>query len=99
MFSTEYLMNELDAGVQKILEKLKKEKAENQHLRNEIIELQNELNSTKKNIKALENKNKEIKVVSGLAGNVEHKRLMKHKLNSLIKEIDLCIAEVKQKSI
>ena len=99
MASIDDLLNELENKMLQISNKLQRISRENEMLRNEIAQLETDLESSKKEVKALEHKNKEIKVVSGLAGNAEHKRLMKHKLNSLVKEIDLCIAEVKKKSI
>ncbi|MDO5656583.1 MAG: hypothetical protein Q4G27_10625 [Flavobacteriaceae bacterium] len=99
MTSTDGLIKELDDKVLRLLTALQKAEKENLVLRKDIDQLEADLDSSKKELKALENKNKEIRVASALAGSAEHKRLMKHKLNSLVKEIDLCIAEVKKKSI
>ncbi len=46
-------------------------------------------------IQLLKEENKKLKVVSAISGNEEYKRLMKLQLNKLIKEIDLCILELK----
>ncbi|MRJ11367.1 hypothetical protein EDL98_09835 [Ornithobacterium rhinotracheale] len=43
--------------------------------------------------------NKNLKIASALGGNPEHKKLMKLKINRLIKEVDLCMAEVNKKSL
>lgn len=99
MFSTDELITELEGVIERVLQDRNRLVSELNQLKNEKSELLSQLNHAVKDIKVLENKNKEMKVVSGLNGNVEHKRLMKHKLNSLIKEVDLCIAEVKKKSI
>lgn len=99
MTAVDDLLFELEQKIANQSNKLQRYIKENQILQNEIQKLENDLETSIKEIKTLENKNKEIKVVSGLAGNAEHKRLMKHKLNGLVKEIDLCIAEVKRKSI
>ena len=99
MAAIDDLLDRLEEEVVNLTVKLQQIRKENEKLRAEITELETGLETSKKEIKALEHKNKEIKVVSGLSGNAEHKRLMKHKLNSLVKEIDLCIAEVNKKSI
>ncbi len=99
MISTDDLITELEDVIRKLLIDKKKAEANLEDLKNERNDLQKQLDQSLKEIKILENKNKEMKIVSGLSGNTEHRRLMKHKLNSLIKEVDLCIAEVKKKSI
>lgn len=99
MVSLNDLFIDLEKVVQQLLVKLNSKNKRVLELEKEVIELKEELSTSKKELKVLENKYKEIKVVSGLSGNAEHKRLMKHKLNSLIKEVDLCIAEVKNKSL
>ncbi|MDG4946902.1 hypothetical protein NMK71_10780 [Weeksellaceae bacterium KMM 9713] len=99
MISTDDLITELEDVIRKLLLDKKKTEASLEELKNERNDLQKQLDQSLKEIKILENKNKEMKIVSGLSGNSEHRRLMKHKLNSLIKEVDLCIAEVKKKSI
>jgi chromosome segregation ATPase len=98
MFSTNDLITELEDVIAKLLLEKKKITSELHQIEKERDELQKKFDQSLKEIKVLENKNKEIKIVSGLTGNSEHKRLMKHKLNSLIKEVDLCIADVKKKS-
>lgn len=99
MVSTNDLITELENVIQQLLLEQKKLKNQLHQANSEQTELQQQLDLSLKEIKILENKNKEMKIVSGLAGNSEHKRLMKHKLNSLIKEVDLCIAEIKKQSI
>lgn len=99
MVSLNDLFIDLEKVVQQLLVKLNSKNKRVLELEKEVVELKEELSASKKELKVLENKYKEIKVVSGLSGNAEHKRLMKHKLNSLIKEVDLCIAEVKNKSL
>lgn len=38
---------------------------------------------------------KQIKLISAISGNPDHNRLMKNHINRLIKEIDACIAHLK----
>lgn len=99
MASTDDLLNSLDRALHSVFAELEKSRNLNKKLSGEIQVLESELEESQKTVKALENKNKEIKVASALSGSTEHKRLMKHKLNSLVKDIDLCIAGVKKRSI
>lgn len=99
MVSTEDLFVELEGVIRQLTNALQQSRNEVIELKRELNELKSQLDDTQKNLKVLEHKNKEIKVVSGLSGNAEHKRLMKLKLNSLIKEVDLCIAEIKKQSL
>lgn len=99
MPSTDDLITELEQVVEKLLQEKRKLSSDLEQIKSANKVLQSHLDQHVKDIKDLQNKNKEMKVVSGLNGSIEHKRLMKHKLNSLIKEVDLCIAEVKNKTI
>jgi len=45
----------------------------------------------------LKNENEQLKVANALLGDEEHRRLMKLRVNKLIKELDVCIAQVKNK--
>lgn len=99
MPSTDDLITELEQVVEKLLQEKRKLSSDLEQIKSVNKVLQSHLDQHVKDIKDLQNKNKEMKVVSGLNGSIEHKRLMKHKLNSLIKEVDLCIAEVKNKTI
>jgi len=40
----------------------------------------------------LKEEQKKIKLISAISGNPDHNRLMKNHINKLIKEIDACIA-------
>ena len=42
---------------------------------------------------------KQIKLISAISGNPDHNRLMKNHINRLIKEIDACIAHLKNKGM
>lgn len=53
----------------------------------------------KKNNQILAEDNKNIKLHSAIAGNPEHNRLMRSHLNRLIKEVDTCIAQIKNSGL
>lgn len=95
-------MEEIEAKFNQIENKLLTVLESNIKLRQEVVRLGAELrNLETKNreisshLRSLEEENKNIKVVSAISGNEEYKNLMKLQLNKLIKEIDLCIMEVK----
>ncbi len=52
-----------------------------------------------KNSRTLVEEQKNIKLYSALAGNPEHNRLMKNHINRLVKEIDLCIAQLQNSGL
>ena len=42
---------------------------------------------------------KKIKLISAISGNPDHNRLMKNHINSLVKEIDSCIAQLQNSGL
>lgn len=73
-----------------------------QKLREENAEMQDELVKLRKHLKeerwkTLEYKEEfeRMKVVNAILGSTENKRLMKTKMNKIIKEVDACIAQLK----
>ncbi|MDD2345550.1 MAG: hypothetical protein PHY85_05335 [Bacteroidales bacterium] len=73
----------------------KKIKHENEHLRNQIVELKTDIETTKEQLNELENKIKIIK----LSKSIENKRELtdtKLKINELVREIDKCIQMLNQ---
>ncbi|MDD4576080.1 MAG: hypothetical protein PHI36_06595 [Bacteroidales bacterium] len=73
----------------------KKIKHENEHLRNQIVELKIDIETSKEQIDELENKIKIIK----LSKTIENKRELtdtKLKINELVREIDRCIQMLNQ---
>lgn len=61
----------------------------------EIEALKEKLKETRvENIK-LKDDNERLKVANAMLGDAEHRRLMKLRVNKLIKELDICIAQIK----
>lgn len=61
----------------------------------EIEALKEKLKETRvENIK-LKDDNERLKVANAMLGDAEHRRLMKLRVNKLIKELDICITQIK----
>jgi len=77
---------------QDLSEKMSELSAEHQELKEKYEEEQ------KKN-RVLAEEQKNIKLYSAISGNPEHNRLMKNHINRLVKEIDLCIAQLQNSGL
>lgn len=53
----------------------------------------------RKKSQVLAEEQKNIKLYSAISGNPDHNRLMKNHINRLIKEVDLCIAELQNNGL
>lgn len=47
----------------------------------------------------LQEQHKRMKITAALSGNEEHSRLIKRHINRLVKEVDFCIAQIKNHGI
>ena len=88
------LINVLEKRLQNLFQKTN-------NLEQEILDLKHELNQSKlklnvknQEIDDLNNQYKALKITSSLLGSDENKRDTKLKINSLIREIDYCIAQL-----
>lgn len=70
-------------------------KKKNATLEEEIEILKQSLKESRTEVMKLKDENDRLKVANALLGNEEHRRLMKLRVNKLIKELDVCIAQVK----
>lgn len=64
-------------------------------LEEEIEALKQNLRASRAEILRLNDETEKLKVANALLGDTEHRRLMKLRVNKLIKELDVCIAQVK----
>lgn len=87
-------LQELEQNIKFLVQKNRELQLElqekDQHLQNNSQKLQQQVRL----INTLEQENKNLKVANAISGNDEYKRLMKAQMNRMIKEIDLCIAEL-----
>lgn len=65
------------------------------YLEDLLLKNENQLILKEKENKELEEQNRRLKTVNAFSGSNEHKKLMKLQMNRMIKEIDTCIAELK----
>ncbi|CAI9429834.1 hypothetical protein MSHRCOH1_06450 [Candidatus Ornithobacterium hominis] len=91
--------NELEGEVHELLISYEKQKAQLAKLKEENERLEESIYQQQVRIQELQNINKQLKVAGALGGNPKHRRLMKFKLNQLIKEVDYCIAEVSKANL
>lgn len=68
---------------------------ERESLKEEIEALKESLKSSRSEVLKWKDENERLKVANALLGDEEHRRLMKLRVNKLIKELDVCIAQVK----
>lgn len=90
--------NELESKVLDLLENYTKIKEELVVLESENTRLKNKLRDSHVHNLNLMEEVKRLKVVNGMSGNQEYKKMMKLKMNKLIKEVDSCIAQIKTNS-
>ncbi|GJH40200.1 hypothetical protein RCZ04_07500 [Capnocytophaga sp. HP1101] len=69
-------------------------KDENGKLKHTIDELRSEKQSLEGTIATLKEKNETLAIANRILGSKEHKRETKLKINTLIREIDACIAQL-----
>lgn len=70
-------------------------KKEKETLQEEVEVLKQNLKASRTEVLKLKDNNERLKVANAMLGDQEHRRLMKLRVNKLIKELDVCIAQVK----
>ncbi len=98
MESLQTQMNSLKTKIHNLATMCEKLQDEKEQMHHKIQSREEERKKYLKQIQNLEEENKKLKIVSAISGNQEYRKLMKLKLNKLIKEVDLCIVEVKSKA-
>ena len=88
----------LESKVLNLLENYQKIKEELNILNDENTRLKNKLRDSQVHNLTLMDEIKRLKVVNAMSGNQEYKKMMKLKMNKLIKEVDSCIAQIKTNS-
>lgn len=99
MMKYEERFSELERQVTFLLKTKKRLEKEVEEKQSEIESLLKERVLLRNKNQTLEDINNKLKIANALQGNTEHRRLMKLKINQLIKEIDLCMAAVKRVSL
>ncbi|HLV23911.1 MAG TPA: hypothetical protein VKY36_03935 [Moheibacter sp.] len=70
-------------------------KKEKETLEQEVDALKQNLKLSRTEMLKLKDDSDRLKVANAMLGDEEHRRLMKLRVNKLIKELDVCIAQVK----
>lgn len=88
------IIDTLENKVLKIFNKMKTLEQENQDLKNKLISSASTIQTQSREIEALKMQYETLKMANSLLGSDENKRDTKLKINSLIREIDYCIAQL-----
>lgn len=100
------MLQKLEIHFSDIEDKIIKLKNDYQNLRQEYNtllvnynKLEEKFDEEKKAHKEVVEELKNIKLISAISGNPEHNRLMKNHINRLVKEIDICIAQLQNSGL
>lgn len=85
----------LEQGVRKLAAAYKSSIKENKALEEEIEALNNKISKLSSEALTMKSDNEQLKVANALLGDESHRRLMKTRVNKLIKELDVCISQIK----
>ncbi len=89
---------QLEAKVLALLERHQNIMNERNELQIQVDVLKEKLNQTRSENIALTDQVNHLKMLSAMSGSQEHRKMMKLKMNKLIKEVDACIAQIKNKN-
>ena len=88
------IIDSLEIKFSKLSQKLESLEKTNQELRNELLKSSSIITQQSEEIITLKNQCDTLKTANSLLGSDENKRETKLKINSLIREIDYCIAQL-----
>ena len=96
MSNIEDIVDSLEDKISKVLRKLEVLKQANLELQQEINESQGKLQGQELKISSWEEKYEALKIANTMLGSDNNKRETKLKINTLIREIDHCIAQLSE---
>lgn len=88
------IIDSLEIKFSKLSQKLDSLEKTNQELRNELSKSTSVIGKQSEEIHMLKNQYETLKITNSLLGSDDNKRETKLKINSLIREIDYCIAQL-----
>ncbi|MDI6050691.1 hypothetical protein QLS31_12705 [Flavobacterium sp. XS2P24] len=88
------IIDTLESKIEKLFTKIKGLEKNNQDLKNELTKTASLIQTQSQEIEALKTQYETLKVANTLLGSDDNKRDTKLKINSLIREIDYCIAQL-----
>lgn len=96
MSKVEEIVDALEDKIGRVLLKLDEVKQANLNLQQELNKSQQEFNNQQQIIVNWEEKYESLKIANTMLGSDENKRETKLKINTLIREIDHCIAQLSE---
>lgn len=100
------MLKDLESNFSLLEKRILKLKKDFELLSENYVEVSKELNELKlkydderKKNQELAEEHKNIKLHAAIAGNPDHNRLMKNYINRLVKEVDLCIAQLQNSGL
>lgn len=88
------IVDSLEVRFQKLLKKMESLQQSNQEMQQKLDQAERIVQHQEQEIKDLKSNFDSIKITNSLLGSDEYKRDTKLKINSLIREIDYCIAQL-----
>ena len=88
------IIDTLENKLEKLILKIKKLEKNNQDLKIELTKAAQIIQTQSNEIEALKSQYETLKIANSLLGSEDNKRDTKLKINSLIREIDYCIAQL-----
>jgi|SRR5690554_4129422 len=85
----------LEQGVRRLSAAYRDIIKEKKTLEKEVEALNKKLSVMQSEALTMRNDNERLRMASALLGDTNHRRLMKTRVNKLIKELDVCIAQIK----
>lgn len=98
MNQSESNLNILEQKLYRLVEAFRGIQKEKLSLKEEIDLLKGKLKESRSEVIKLKDENDRLKVAAAMMGEDEHQRLMKLRVNKLIKELDNCIAQIKNEN-
>ncbi|MEW5675103.1 hypothetical protein ABGT15_02200 [Flavobacterium enshiense] len=88
------IVDSLEVKIAKLVQRMEGLEQQNRELRNELSKSSDTISSQSEEIQMLKKQYETLKMTNSLLGSDENKRETKLKINSLIREIDYCIAQL-----
>lgn len=96
MSKIEDIVDSLENRISKVLHKLEVLKQTNSKLSEELVLSEQKISEQEREMVSWTEKYESLKLTNSILGSDEHKRETKLKINSLIREIDHCIAQLSE---
>ncbi|MBZ9778139.1 hypothetical protein LB452_04310 [Psychroflexus sp. CAK8W] len=84
----------LEVNLKKLISDYESLKVEHNRLKSQFHSTSESVSGLNSEIERLQQENKTLRTANAMLGSTEHKRETKLKINSLIKEIDICIIQL-----